>query len=151
MVTSCKPDSTFIDMEASLRWGFLGSGMGAKVAVAISRPIDTKSAPGWKHQWADPGVNTLMMVRSPSLRRPDFGRSATFGRVADQPASSDLDVLGHLQGIVHLDAEIADSAFELGVPEQQLNCPQVLCLPVDQACFRAIQHLTIRAYCRVVM
>lgn len=37
--------------------------------------------------------------------------------------SLSFSVLSHLQGIVNLDAEITDGAFQFGVAHQQLNDP----------------------------
>lgn len=39
------------------------------------------------------------------------------------PQLSDLDLLGNRQVIIYLDAEIADGAFDLGMPEQELHSP----------------------------
>ena len=48
-----------------------------------------------------------------------------------------LGLLGDLQRIVDLDPEVSDSAFKFGVPEQQLNRPEILRPPVDQRRFGA--------------
>ena len=48
--------------------------------------------------------------------------------------SSDVDLLGHFQRIVDLDAEITHRAVEVGVSEQQLHGPEILGAPVDQGC-----------------
>src|SRR5260370_24029962 len=45
--------------------------------------------------------------------------------------SSQLDLLGDAERVIDLDAEIADRAFELRVPEEKLNRPQVARLLVD--------------------
>lgn len=37
-----------------------------------------------------------------------------------------LDLFGNCQCVVHFDAEVADGAFKLGVPEQQLHGADVL-------------------------
>ena len=44
------------------------------------------------------------------------------------PAISDLHLrlLGHLKGIVNLDAKVSDGAFQLGMPEQELYGSKVL-------------------------
>jgi hypothetical protein len=44
---------------------------------------------------------------------------------------SEFDVLRDTQSIVNLDTKIADRAFELGVPKQQLNGSQIASLLVD--------------------
>ena len=54
--------------------------------------------------------------------------------MAAPPQLSDLDLLGDCQGIIYFDAEIADGAFDLRMPEQELHGPQVAGLPVDQGC-----------------
>lgn len=41
-------------------------------------------------------------------------------------AALGLGLLRHLQGILHLDPEVSDRALELGMPEQDLDGPQVL-------------------------
>ena len=50
-----------------------------------------------------------------------------------------LCLLGDLQSIVNLDAEIPDGALELGVPEQELNGAEIPGPPVDQRWFGASQ------------
>jgi hypothetical protein len=37
------------------------------------------------------------------------------------PSSSDVDFLRDLDGVNNLDTEVANGAFDLGVPEKQLN------------------------------
>ena len=46
--------------------------------------------------------------------------------------TSDLRLLRQFEGVVNLDAEVADRALQLGVPEQQLHRPEILRPPVDQ-------------------
>jgi len=43
-----------------------------------------------------------------------------------------LGLLGDLQRIVNLDSELAHCALQLGVAEQQLHYPEILCSSVDQ-------------------
>jgi hypothetical protein len=59
-----------------------------------------------------------------ALRRP----YRIQGRIG---AKSEFDLLGYGKGVIDLDAEIADGAFELGVPEQQLHRSQVAGLSVN--------------------
>lgn len=40
-----------------------------------------------------------------------------------------------LLGIIHFDTETPDRAFALGMPEQKLDCPEIVCPPVDQSSF----------------
>jgi hypothetical protein len=37
------------------------------------------------------------------------------------PGISDIDLFGYRKGIIYLDAEVSDSAFNLGVAEQELH------------------------------
>ena len=48
------------------------------------------------------------------------------------PSISDVDLLGDGESIIDFDAEIPNSALNLGVPEQELNRPKVTSSPVDQ-------------------
>jgi hypothetical protein len=38
------------------------------------------------------------------------------------------------EGVIDLDTEVPDSAFDLGVTEQELHGPQIAGTPVDQGC-----------------
>jgi hypothetical protein len=83
------------------------------------------------------------------------------------PGISDVNLFRYCQGIIYFDAEISDSAFDLGVAEQKLDSPEIARAPVDQRGFRASQRVrpeqswsdptlpihseTRRAYWRVVM
>ena len=76
-----------------------------------------------------------------------------------------FSLLGYFERVIDLDSKITHRAFKLGMPEQQLNGPQVLRAPVDQRCFysphrvgnirgsiqtdKRTQEATMRAYCRV--
>jgi hypothetical protein len=46
--------------------------------------------------------------------------------------TSDIDLFRYCQGIVDLDAEVPDRAFDLGMPEQELDGPEISCPPIDQ-------------------
>jgi hypothetical protein len=48
------------------------------------------------------------------------------------PGSSDVDLLGDGERIIELDAEVPDRALHLGVPEEELNCPEISGSPIDQ-------------------
>ena len=48
--------------------------------------------------------------------------------------SSDLGLLRNLQGVIDLDAKIANGRFQLGMSEQQLHSAQVLGSLVNQRC-----------------
>lgn len=60
------------------------------------------------------------------------GKRSLAGRGA-----SNLGLLRHLKGIVDLDAKIANRAFQLRMPEQQLYRPKILRSAVDQRSFCA--------------
>ena len=53
------------------------------------------------------------------------------------PGISDINLFRYCWGIIDLDAEIPDRAFDLGMPEQELDSPQVARSPVDQGSFAA--------------
>ena len=47
---------------------------------------------------------------------------------------SDIRLLGDLQRIINLDAQIAHGTLQLRVAKKQLHGPQVPCATVDQRC-----------------
>jgi hypothetical protein len=51
------------------------------------------------------------------------------------PGNSDINLFCYGQGVIDLDAEVSDGAFDLGVAEQKLHSPQVAGAPVDQGRF----------------
>jgi hypothetical protein len=62
----------------------------------------------------------------------DFGREATIV-ISRFPAGwvSDIRMLGQFKRIVDFDSKVPDGILQLGVPQQQLHGPQVLCPAVD--------------------
>jgi hypothetical protein len=46
--------------------------------------------------------------------------------------NSDINLFRYRQCIVDLDAEMPDRAFDLGMPEQELDGPEISCPPIDQ-------------------
>ena len=82
------------------------------------------------------------------------------------PGILDVNLLRYCEGIIYFDAEIPDRAFDLGMPQQELNSPKIAGPPVDQGSFCASQQVcpnnlgsrptprihsdTRRAYWRVV-
>src|SRR5260370_29707015 len=48
------------------------------------------------------------------------------------PGTSDINLFCYCQSIVHLDAEISNGAFNLGVAKQKLDGPEIAGAPVDQ-------------------
>jgi hypothetical protein len=43
-----------------------------------------------------------------------------------------LGLFSHLQSVIHFNAKIPHSALELGMAEEQLDSPQILCASVNQ-------------------
>jgi hypothetical protein len=50
------------------------------------------------------------------------------------PGSSDINLFRYGKGIIDLNAEVRDGAFDLPVPKQELHCAQIAGTPVDQGC-----------------
>src|SRR5438132_9221123 len=57
------------------------------------------------------------------------------------PGISDINLFRYCQGVIDFDAEIAHRAFDLGVPEQKLDSPEVARPPIDQRCLCASQRV----------
>ena len=55
------------------------------------------------------------------------------------PAISDINLFGYGQGVIHFDAQISDRAFDLDMPEQKLDGPEIASPPVDKGSFRPSQ------------
>ena len=55
------------------------------------------------------------------------------------PGIPDINLFRYGQGVIHFDAQISDRAFDLGMPEQKLNGPEIASPPVDKGSFRASQ------------
>jgi hypothetical protein len=51
------------------------------------------------------------------------------------PGNSDINLFCYGQGVIDLDAEVSDGAFDFGMAEQKLHGPQVAGAPVDQGRF----------------
>jgi hypothetical protein len=45
----------------------------------------------------------------------------------------------YCQGVIYLDAQISDGAFDRGVPEQKLDRPEISRAPIDQGRLGASQ------------
>ena len=60
-----------------------------------------------------------------SLREKWQGASAL-------PSSSNVNFLRDIQGIVHLNAQIPDGAFNLRMSKEKLNCSQISGLTIDE-------------------
>jgi hypothetical protein len=52
------------------------------------------------------------------------------------PGISDINLFRYCQGIIDLDAEIPDRAFDLRMSEQKLDGPEIASPPVDQGSLR---------------
>ena len=50
------------------------------------------------------------------------------------PGSSDVNLFRNGEGIIDLDTEVPDSAFDLGVTKQELHGAQIAGTSVDQGC-----------------
>ena len=53
----------------------------------------------------------------------------------------ELNLFSHIQGVVHLNSEISDGAFQLGMTEEKLDCTQVTGLPVNLGSLRAAHRV----------
>jgi hypothetical protein len=85
------------------------------------------------YMWGKWGKN-MSDQKQTSIR--GIGRSVpTAVKVASAGLPLDFCLLCYFERVVDLDSEITVRALKLGMPEQQLNGPQVLRAPVDQRCF----------------
>jgi len=64
------------------------------------------------------------------------------GRAQLRPQISNINLFSYGQGIVDLDAEIPDRAFDFGMPEQELDGPQIAGASIDQGSFRASKRMS---------
>lgn len=55
------------------------------------------------------------------------------------PGISDINLFRYCQGVIDLNAQIPDRAFDLGMPEQKLDGPEISRPPIDQGSFCASQ------------
>lgn len=58
-----------------------------------------------------------------------------------RPGISDVNLFRDCERVIDLDAQISDSAFDLSVPEQQLDRPQISSTSIDQGSFGAPQRM----------
>ena len=47
----------------------------------------------------------------------------------------------YCQGVIYFDTQISDRAFDLGVPKQKLDGPQISRPPIDQSSFCTPQRM----------
>lgn len=59
--------------------------------------------------------------------------------MAAPPGHSDVNLFRYREGVIYLDAQISDGAFDLRVPEQQLDGPEISGAPVDESSFGTSQ------------
>jgi hypothetical protein len=64
------------------------------------------------------------------------------------PGISDINLFRYCQGVIDLNAEIPDRAFDLGMPEQKLDGPEIARPPVDQGSFCTSQGMRPEQPCR---
>ena len=57
------------------------------------------------------------------------------------PGISDINLFRYRQGVIDLDAEIPDRAFDLGMSEQELDGPEITRPSIDQGGFCAAQGM----------
>ena len=62
------------------------------------------------------------------------------------PGISDVNFFRYGKGIVHLDAEISDGTFDLGVAEQKLHRSKVAGAPIDQRRLRPAQRMRAKQF-----
>ena len=80
-------------------------------------------------------VGVEVLSGDPSLRFQS-GRACPLS-----PGTSDVNLFRYCQGVIDLDAEIPDGAFDLGMPEQELDSPEIARPSIDQGSFRASQRM----------
>jgi hypothetical protein len=59
--------------------------------------------------------------------------------VSGLPQESDVDLLGNSEGVIHLDTQIAHSALNFAMAQQELDGPEVPRPPIDQGCLGSSQ------------
>jgi hypothetical protein len=57
------------------------------------------------------------------------------------PAPSDINLFRYGKGIIDLDAEVPDGAFDFGVAKQELHGPQIARSTIDQRCLCSPQRM----------
>ena len=68
----------------------------------------------------------------PQVRALDFRFWPVSDPPTDRPAALHLRLLRHFESVFDLDPKVADRAFQLCVPEQQLDGPKILRATVHQ-------------------
>jgi hypothetical protein len=105
-------------------------------AEAVARPDSVIE--GWLASlFASPKIfRTQMMIVSeePLLAQSDHRREAGGQR-------SEINLFSYIQGVVHLNSEIWDGAFQLGVTKEKLDGTQVTSLPINLGGLRAAHRV----------
>ena len=57
------------------------------------------------------------------------------------PGTSDINLFRYCQSVIDFNAKVSDRTFDLGMPKQQLDGPQVARPPVDQGCLCTSQRM----------
>ena len=75
-------------------------------------------------------VNVIATPAIGTNRRLEVGQS-----MSALPAISDINLFRYCQRIIDLAAQIPDRAFDLRMPEQKLNGPEISRAPINQGRF----------------
>jgi hypothetical protein len=70
--------------------------------------------------------------------RPGEGGAAHAGAGA---GISDINLFRYCQRVIDLNAKMPDRAFDLGMPEQELDGPEITCPSIDQGRFCSSQGM----------
>jgi len=76
--------------------------------------------------------------------RVDVQPAASGAKATGAEASgrqSEINLFGNIQGVVDLNSEISDGAFQFGVSEEKLDCTQVAGLPINLSSLRAVRRV----------
>jgi hypothetical protein len=76
------------------------------------------------------------MAASGTNRRLEAGQS-----MSALPGYFRRQLVPLLPGVIYFDAQVSDRAFDLGMPKEKLNGPEVSCPPIDQGRFCASQRM----------
>jgi hypothetical protein len=71
------------------------------------------------------------LAQNGGLKRAEHVRSAR--------VFSDINLFRYCQRVIDLNAKIPDRAFDLGMPEQELDGPEITCPSIDQGRFCSSQ------------
>ena len=94
-------------------------------------PDDVRKELGLCCHWNNT-LRTAGVVPIPAPEPPCFTSDCPDLPSAAAGGWLNLGLFRNLQRVIDFNAEVAHRAFELGMPEQQLNCPQILRALVDQ-------------------